>query len=161
MELKVESIQMNTSAHLTQGTWENELGAAPPIYSPVGTRPAVCRPPRCRRRPTARSVPSRTSETRRAPPPRRPHAPPTTSPACLASRSRSSASWCPACRGRPPAHAFPAETHKVAHHTSGRREVVRRLQSTLIKNKLTLHVLLSEGKHQHCVGASLVNMEEL
>ena len=88
------------------------------IYSPVGTRSAVRRPPVCRCQPRARSAPSRTAETRLAPPPSRPRVLPTTSPACPASRSRSSASWCPACPGRPPAPACPAESHGQYMHVT-------------------------------------------
>lgn len=82
------------------------------LYLPAGTPSAVHRPPVCRHRPTASSAPSRTAGTHWAPRPRPPHAPPTTSPACPASHSHSSARWCPACPGHPPAHACPAETQR-------------------------------------------------
>lgn len=89
------------------------------VYSPAGTRSVGCRPLGCRCRPTARSAPSRTAGTRWAPPPTRRPVLPTTSPACPASRSHSSASRCPACPGRPPARACPAESHHQHIYSTG------------------------------------------
>lgn len=108
-------------------------------YSPAGTQSVARRPPVCRRRPTARSVPSRTAETRRAPLRRHPRVLPTTSPASPASRSHSSASWCPVCPGHPPAHACPAESHDQ-HKLSISPNVVEQLLFFFSNVSNTLHI---------------------